>query len=83
MSQQVALNPALFGTGIGVIFGEGAFPDAPKNARKTAAPIAVCKTCALDDKAVRIRPFPTFGSLLNQSLSSATAFEKPSHIFLP
>ena len=71
MSQQVALNPALFGTGFNVIFGESAFPDAPKNARETAAPIAVSKASARDDEAVIVGSLPTFGSFCDQSFASA------------
>ena len=75
MSQQVALNPALFGTGFSTVLHESAFPDAPENARETAAPIAVSKAVACDDETVRIRPLPSCGSFCDQFLASDAASE--------
>ena len=82
VSQEVALNPALFGTGFVAVLDKGAFPDAPENARETAASVAVGKAGARDDETVWVGPFPTLDSLCDQSLACAAASEQPSHFIL-
>ena len=58
VSQQVALNPALFGTGFIAVVDEGAFPNAPQHARETATSKVMRDAGTLDDEAVSVGPFP-------------------------
>ena len=83
VSQQVALNPALRRLGFVAVLDESAFPDRPQHAREITAPITVGEAGARDDQAVWIRPFPSLDPFFDQSPASATACEKPSHLFLP